>query len=145
VQKQVYYLIGIGCGSILLGYLQVAFWSMAAERQTHAIRRKFFRAILHKEIAYFDTHKAGELNTQLTDDINKIHDGIGDKLGTTAQFLSTFITGFAIGKFIFREESMIIFQIRIFLWMEIDIGHIVNVTVVICGSNALLQSKFSIS
>lgn len=138
MQKQVYYLIGIGCGSILLGYLQVAFWSMAAERQTHAIRRKLFHAILHKDIAYFDTHKTGELNTQLTDDVNKIHDGIGDKVGTTAQFLSTFITGFAIGKFIFRKKLIIMFQIRIFLWMEINISHIVDITIIICSSNAFL-------
>jgi hypothetical protein len=29
--------------------------------------------------------------------------------------------------------------------MEIDIGHIVDITVAVCGSNAFLQSKFSIS
>jgi ABC-type multidrug transport system fused ATPase/permease subunit len=98
--KQVSYLVAMGCVAIVLAYFQIAFWGMAAERQTRAIRQALFRSILRKEIAYFDTHKAGELNTKLTDDIDKIHDGIGDKLGSTAQLLSSCITGLALGKFI---------------------------------------------
>jgi ATP-binding cassette subfamily B (MDR/TAP) protein 1 len=99
VQTQIHYLIAIGCATIALGYLQVAFWSMPAERQTLAIRKKLFQAILHKEMTFFDTYKTGELNTRLTDDINKIHSGIGDKIGTIIQSIATLITGFAIGKF----------------------------------------------
>ena len=55
--------------------------------------------IVAKEILYFDTHKTGELNTKLTDNIDKIHDGIGDKLGLASQFIAAFITGLALGKF----------------------------------------------
>jgi ABC-type multidrug transport system fused ATPase/permease subunit len=72
---------------------------MSAERQTKAIRENLFRAILRKEILYFDTHKTGELNTKLTDDIDKIHDGIGDKIGSTSQLMGSFFTGFILGKF----------------------------------------------
>lgn len=92
-------MVALGCISVLLGYIQVAFWSMPAERQTRTIRQNLFRAILRKEIVYFDTHKTGELNTRLTDDVDKIHDGIGDKLGSAAQFLSACITGLIIGEF----------------------------------------------
>ena len=99
VMTQINYMVALGCVSILLGYVQVAFWSMPAERQTRAIRQNLFRSILRKEIVYFDTHKTGELNTRLTDDVDKIHDGIGDKLGSAAQFLASFITGLIIGKF----------------------------------------------
>ena len=93
-------MILIGCGTILVGYLQVAFWSVVAARQTRTIRQTLFRSILEKEIAYFDQHKTGEMSTRLTDDVNKIHDGIGDKLGSATQFISSFITGFALGSFI---------------------------------------------
>ena len=72
---------------------------MPAERQTKAIRENLFRSILRKEIVYFDTHKTGELNTKLTDNVDKIHDGIGDKLGSTSQFLSSCITGLILGEF----------------------------------------------
>ncbi|CAF1145696.1 unnamed protein product [Adineta ricciae] len=97
VMTQINYMVALGCVSIILGYVQVAFWSMPAERQTRTIRQNLFRSILRKEIVYFDTHKTGELNTRLTDDVDKIHDGIGDKLGSAAQFLASFITGLIIG------------------------------------------------
>ncbi|CAF4164877.1 unnamed protein product, partial [Rotaria sordida] len=49
VKKQTLYLVGIGCASLVLGYIQIVFWSMAAERQTKAIRQKLFQSILRKE------------------------------------------------------------------------------------------------
>jgi ATP-binding cassette subfamily B (MDR/TAP) protein 1 len=100
IGKQVNYLVAIGCVSIVLGYFQVAFWSMAAERQTKTIRQNLFHSIVRKEIVYFDTHKTGELNTKITDDVDKIHGGIGDKLGSTAQFLSACVTGLILGQLI---------------------------------------------
>ena len=99
--QQVNFLVIIGCVSIVLGYLQVAFWAMSAERQTRTIRQTLFRSILRKEIVYFDAHKTGELNIKLTDDVDKIRAGIGDKISITMQFLSSFITGLIIGKKIY--------------------------------------------
>ncbi|CAF4209005.1 unnamed protein product, partial [Rotaria sordida] len=81
IEKQILYVVIIGCICLVLSYIQVTFWSMAAERQTKAIRKKIFQSILRKEIAYFDILKAGELYTKLTDNVDKIHDGIGDILG----------------------------------------------------------------
>ena len=72
---------------------------MAAERQTKAIRKHLFRSILQKEIVYFDTHKTGELNTRLTADVETIHDGIGDKLGSAVQFVTSFLVGFILGEY----------------------------------------------
>lgn len=62
----VYYYIGIGGGVLVFGYLQLACWATAAERQTHRIRIAFFRNIMRQEIGWFDTHDSGELNTRLT-------------------------------------------------------------------------------
>ncbi len=107
VNRQSLYLAIVGCCAIVVGYVQVAFWNMPAKRQARTIQQAFFRAIIHKEIAYFDTHKTGELTTHLTDTINKLHNGIGDKLGSAIQFVSSFSTGFAIGKFIFVIKAML--------------------------------------
>lgn len=52
---------------------------MPAERQTRHIRKKLFAAILRQEAGWFDLYKSGELTNRLTDDVNKIKDGIGDK------------------------------------------------------------------
>ncbi|XP_078320541.1 ATP-dependent translocase ABCB1-like isoform X1 [Crassostrea virginica] len=93
----VYYYIGIGCGVLIFGYGQLACWVTAAERQTHRIRLAFFRNAMRQEIGWFDTHDAGELNTRLTGDVNKIQMGIGDKMGICFQWTSSFLTGVVIG------------------------------------------------
>ena len=87
----------MGCGTIVVGYFQVAFWSVACERQTRRLREALFRSILDKEISYFDTNEIGQLNTKLTENVNKVHDGTGDKLGSALQFFASFIAGLSLG------------------------------------------------
>lgn len=52
---------------MILGYLQVTFWSIAAERQIKTIRIRLLQSILRQEIGWFDTYKSGELNNRLTE------------------------------------------------------------------------------
>uniref|UniRef100_A0A8C6G414 Multidrug resistance protein 1 n=1 Tax=Moschus moschiferus TaxID=68415 RepID=A0A8C6G414_MOSMO len=92
-----YYYTGIGAGVLIAAYIQVSFWCLAAGRQVHRIRKQFFHAIMQQEIGWFDVHDVGELNTRLTDDVSKINEGIGDKIGMFFQAMATFFTGFIIG------------------------------------------------
>ncbi len=87
----------MGCGTIVVGYFQVSCWSIACERQTRRLRERLLRAILTKEISYFDINKTGQLSTRLTADVNKVHDGTGDKLGSALQFIASFFAGLALG------------------------------------------------
>uniref|UniRef100_A0A674I3Y5 ATP-binding cassette sub-family B member 5 n=1 Tax=Terrapene triunguis TaxID=2587831 RepID=A0A674I3Y5_9SAUR len=91
------YYVGIGATALVFGYLQISFWVLAAARQTKKIRKTFFHAILGQELSWFDTSNSGELNTRLTEDINKINDGIGDKVAQLFQNMSTFTVGIVIG------------------------------------------------
>lgn len=81
----------------MIGYFQVSFWSIACERQTRRLRERLFRSILEKEIAYFDINKTGQLNTRLAEDVNQVHDGIGDKVGSALQFFASFLAGLTLG------------------------------------------------
>uniref|UniRef100_A0A6I8NX08 ATP binding cassette subfamily B member 1 n=1 Tax=Ornithorhynchus anatinus TaxID=9258 RepID=A0A6I8NX08_ORNAN len=92
-----YYYSGVGAGVLVVAYIQVAFWTLAAGRQIKKIRQHFFHAILRQEVSWFDVHDVGELNTRLSDDVAKINEGIGDKIGMLFQALTTFFTGFIIG------------------------------------------------
>uniref|UniRef100_A0A8D0SRP2 ATP binding cassette subfamily B member 1 n=1 Tax=Sus scrofa TaxID=9823 RepID=A0A8D0SRP2_PIG len=92
--RYAYYYSAIGAGVLVAAYIQVSFWCMAAGRQIYKIRKQFFHAIMQQEIGWFDMHDVGELNTRLTDDISKINNGIGDKIGVFFQLLATFIIGF---------------------------------------------------
>jgi ATP-binding cassette subfamily B (MDR/TAP) protein 1 len=97
-KNQIMYAAMIGCIALVCGYVRTAFLNLFAERQTRIIRQTLFESILKKDIEYFDTHKTGELNTCLTDDVNKIQNGIGDKLGTAIEIVSTFVSCLFIGK-----------------------------------------------
>ncbi|KAM4028831.1 ATP-binding cassette sub-family B member 5-like isoform 1-T1 [Anomaloglossus baeobatrachus] len=91
------YYVGIGAGVMLFGYAQVSFWVLAAARQTRRMRKMFFHSVLSQEISWFDVTKSGELNTRLTEDVNKINDGIGDKVGHLVQNVTSSLGGLLIG------------------------------------------------
>ncbi|XP_073533920.1 ATP-binding cassette sub-family B member 5-like isoform X5 [Phyllobates terribilis] len=91
------YYAGIGAAVMICGYVQVSFWVLAAARQTRRIRQTFFHSVLSKDMSWFDVTKSGELNSHLTEDINKINDGIGDKVGHFLQNSATCIAGLLIG------------------------------------------------
>ncbi|XP_062479629.1 ATP-dependent translocase ABCB1 isoform X2 [Pezoporus occidentalis] len=95
--RYAYYYSGIAAGVLLAAYIQTSFWTLAAGRQIKKIRQKFFHAIMRQEIGWFDVNDVGELNTRLLDDVSKINDGIGDKIGMLVQALTTFITAFIVG------------------------------------------------
>ncbi|XP_048010272.1 ATP-binding cassette, sub-family B (MDR/TAP), member 4 isoform X1 [Megalobrama amblycephala] len=92
----IYYSI-MGFVVLFAAYMQVAFWTLAAGRQVKRLRKKFFHSIMKQEIGWFDVNETGELNTRLTDDVYKINEGIGDKLGMLIQNLTTFFVGIIIG------------------------------------------------
>uniref|UniRef100_A0A8C8RQA6 ABC-type xenobiotic transporter n=1 Tax=Pelusios castaneus TaxID=367368 RepID=A0A8C8RQA6_9SAUR len=95
--KIVYYYVGLGFASMILSTIQVWIFLTSAARQTARIRQKAFFAILHQEMAWFDTTQIGTLNTRLTDNINTIQEGIGDKICMFVQSFSRFLTGIIIG------------------------------------------------
>ncbi|KAH3689239.1 hypothetical protein DPMN_191104 [Dreissena polymorpha] len=70
---------------------------LASERQTHRIRKSFYQNILRQNIGWFDVHESGELNSRITNDISKIQDGIGDKLGQFMQWFCAFLAGVIVG------------------------------------------------
>ncbi|XP_072329676.1 bile salt export pump-like isoform X1 [Scyliorhinus torazame] len=92
-----YYYISIGVSVFLLGYCQISFWVTAAARQVQKIRKAYFKQIMRMEIGWFDCNSAGELNTRMSDDINKINDAIADQVGIFIQRFTTFVSGFLLG------------------------------------------------
>lgn len=92
-----YYYVGIGAAVFVLGYLQISLWVTAAARQIQNIRKMYFRKVMRMEIGWFDCTSVGELNTRMSDDINKINDAIADQVGIFVQRFTTFVCGFLLG------------------------------------------------
>ncbi|NWU34612.1 ABCBB protein, partial [Hylia prasina] len=91
------YYAGIGCAILVLGYLQICFWVMSAARQIEKIRKAYFRKIMRMDIGWFDCTSVGELNTRITDDVNKINEAIADQVAIFIQRITTFVCGFLLG------------------------------------------------
>ncbi|XP_049583781.1 bile salt export pump isoform X2 [Syngnathus scovelli] len=92
-----YYYIGIGVGVLFLSYFQIGLWVSAAARQTLRIRKIYFRKVMQMEIGWFDCISVGELNTRLSDDINKLNNAIADQASFFIERVSTFVFGFMVG------------------------------------------------
>ncbi|CAL8390729.1 bile salt export pump isoform X2 [Gadus morhua] len=92
-----YYYIGIGLGVLILSYFQIALWVSAAARQVQRIRKTYFRKVMRMEIGWFDCNSVGELNTRISDDINKINNAIADQVSIFIERISTFVFGFMVG------------------------------------------------
>ncbi|ELU04466.1 hypothetical protein CAPTEDRAFT_135774, partial [Capitella teleta] len=102
-----FYYIGIGAAVFLLGYIQTATWQTAAYGQCRRIRVLLLEAILRQEIGWYDVHEIGELNTRISDDVDQIEAGIGDKLSLFFQQMFAFLAGFIVG-FIYGWELTLV-------------------------------------
>ncbi|CAF3952808.1 unnamed protein product [Rotaria sp. Silwood1] len=103
--EQVIILVIIGCVNLISGYIRVILLEISAEKQTRTIRQTLFQSILKKDVVFFDTYKVGELSVRLTDDINKVHNGIGNKLGSVIEALTTFISCIIVGKIFLVQKK----------------------------------------
>ncbi|XP_071977895.1 bile salt export pump isoform X2 [Engystomops pustulosus] len=92
-----YYYIAIGAVVLIISYFQISLWVVAAARQIQIIRKEYFRKIMRLDIGWFDCNSVGELNTRISDDINKINNAIADQVAIFIERISTFIFGFLIG------------------------------------------------
>ncbi|KAG0314917.1 Multidrug resistance protein 1 [Dissophora globulifera] len=88
----------IGAGIFVASYLQMCFWTLAAENQVKRIREEYLHAILRQDVGWHDTGKQAEsLTTRLNSDTLLIYDGMADKVGLALSSFTTFISGFVIG------------------------------------------------
>ncbi|XP_030843468.1 ATP-dependent translocase ABCB1-like [Strongylocentrotus purpuratus] len=109
-QMQLYAVIFslIGVATVCFAYLQNSLWTLACERQIYKIRKAFFDAILYQEIAWFDVHKSGELTSRLADDMERVKEGLGDKISISLQYVAMFFAGFAIAFFKSWELTLVL-------------------------------------
>ncbi|TMW58858.1 hypothetical protein Poli38472_007003 [Pythium oligandrum] len=86
----------VGVVVIVCCFLQVACWSVTASRQAKRIRSAYVRAILSKEIGWFDVNDPMQLATRVADASVLIQEGMGRKVGDGLSFASMAVTGLVI-------------------------------------------------
>ncbi|KAE9548663.1 hypothetical protein FO519_008121, partial [Halicephalobus sp. NKZ332] len=86
----------IGAGLCLLAFAQFCCFNIACTRITRRIRNAYLKSILRQNAAWFEKNHSGALNTKLNDNIERIYEGIGDKLGLLTRNGVQYITGIIV-------------------------------------------------
>ncbi|KAG6590565.1 multidrug resistance protein ABC superfamily [Phytophthora cinnamomi] len=86
----------VGVVGLVTAYLQVYCWTLTASRQSKRIRSLYVKAIVTKEIGWFDVNEPMQLSSRVADATITIQDGIGSKMSDMLHFTSTVVSGIAI-------------------------------------------------
>lgn len=83
--------------AFVVGFIQLSASLVVANRMGNELRRRFFDSLIRQDCNFYDDSEAGSLTHIVINDINLIQAGIGDKLATAVQYISTFVIGIIVG------------------------------------------------
>lgn len=86
----------LGALAFITSAIQVYFALRLAQRLANRLRMLYFRSLMRQDHTYFDSVQGGRLTGRIGSDVNLVESGIGDKLASIVQLLSTFIVGMII-------------------------------------------------
>ncbi|KHJ98942.1 hypothetical protein OESDEN_01061 [Oesophagostomum dentatum] len=89
--------LGLGVAMYVTSFIQIACFECFAEKICYKLRKLYLKSILRQEIAWFDEQQTGSLTARLTDDLERVREGLGDKLALFIQMISAFVAGFGVG------------------------------------------------
>jgi len=97
VNEVVLHLVYVGLAAFICGFFQVACWSLTAARQAKRIRREYVKAVLSKEIGWFDLNDPMQIPTRVAEATTAIQEGMGRRLADGLHFVAMAIGGLVIG------------------------------------------------
>jgi len=101
----------VGVGAWIASYMEMASFSISAERQTTRLREEYLAAVLRQDVGWFDAQEATELVTKLNQDALDVKEGLGSKAGMFVRFQVTFLTGFAVGFYYGWELTLVLLSV----------------------------------
>lgn len=97
ISTRVNWILFIAIIVAVLSFLQLSLALIAANRMGNDLRRLFFQSLLTQDCDFYDSNEAGSLTHIVISDIQLIQAGMGDKLATAVQYLSTLGVGIIVG------------------------------------------------
>ncbi|CAI4232216.1 unnamed protein product [Auanema sp. JU1783] len=96
--ESVYIFLGIGIFVLFTNFIQYLCFHRVCIRVISKIRHEYVRAVLRQNAGWFDKNHSGTLTTRLNDNMDRIREGIGDKLGLLirggAMFIASVVVSF---------------------------------------------------
>ncbi|PIO52328.1 ABC transporter, ATP-binding protein [Teladorsagia circumcincta] len=94
--------LGLGVALLAVGYIANASLYTMCERRIHIIRAKYLRAVMRQDMTWFDQQQTGALTMKMSSGMERIKDGIGDKLGLILGAFGSFVGGNSLGFYLSR-------------------------------------------
>lgn len=138
-QYSIYYSY-IGAGVFIASFIQTLCWELACERQVHQLRQIFFAQILRQDISWYDCNQGGDLTTKLSDDLERVREGLGSKCSLVIQYVSTFISGIVVGVITSWKLTLVVMAVGPFF-----IGTSAYLARMTANSSAREQEKYALA
>ena len=111
----------IGVVNLLCSFIFVTCFNSAAESQVLRIRKIFLKSILRQDIGWYDVTQTGDFASRISDDLAKIQEGIGEKVGMflffgtvfAASLVNAFIHGWELTLVIFSAMPVLILSVGV--------------------------------
>uniref|UniRef100_A0AC35UD33 ABC transmembrane type-1 domain-containing protein n=1 Tax=Rhabditophanes sp. KR3021 TaxID=114890 RepID=A0AC35UD33_9BILA len=116
ILDQVYNYVIIGGVMFCAAFIQVLCFNVSCERVTLILKKKFLISTLRQDSAFFDKN-TDSLTTKMFDNLERVKEGLGDKIGLLVQYLAQFIGGIII---VSLKGFEIMYCLGICLFLEID-------------------------
>nr|CAD7571681.1 unnamed protein product [Timema californicum] len=80
----------IGAATFIFGYISIAIFNYVVQKQIYRIRSLFLKSALYQDIGWYDLNQTGDFASRMADDLNKLEDGIGEKVVMFANYITAF-------------------------------------------------------
>lgn len=87
---------GIGGSMLILGYISMQTFSYTALRQIFKIRSNYTEKAMKQDISWYDQHQTGDFASKMSDDLNKLEEGLGDKIPMFIYMQSVFVASLVL-------------------------------------------------
>ncbi|KAF1748490.1 hypothetical protein GCK72_024957 [Caenorhabditis remanei] len=94
--ENVYIFLGLGIFVSLNDFLQYMCFQRVCSRMMTQMRNRYISSILRQNAGWFDKNLSGTITTRLNDNMERIQDGVGDKLGVLIRGISMVLTSVII-------------------------------------------------
>lgn len=96
INQYALYFVYLAIARFVLTYFYTVGYTISSTRITRSLRRRYLRATLSQDVAFFDEGNHGSVSAQIVTNGNMIQQGIGEKLGLTIQSASAFTAAFIV-------------------------------------------------
>ncbi|ULT83475.1 hypothetical protein L3Y34_012601 [Caenorhabditis briggsae] len=94
--ENVYIFLGLGIFVSINDFCQYMCFQRVCSRMMTQMRNRYISSILRQNAGWFDKNLSGTITTRLNDNMERIQDGVGDKLGVLIRGISMVLTSVII-------------------------------------------------